>query len=43
MFPVQFRARLAMLYKNLKGCKREIKNLSVIDNTVSCVVLCPNA
>lgn len=31
----QFRARLAMLHKNLKGCKREIKNLSTIDNAAT--------
>ena len=32
---LQFRARLAMLQKNLKGCKKEIKSLSVIENAVS--------
>ena len=32
---LQFRARLAMLHKNLKGCKKEIKNISMIDSTVS--------
>ncbi|XP_065914117.1 CCR4-NOT transcription complex subunit 10-like isoform X3 [Dysidea avara] len=31
----QFRARLAMLQKNLKGCKKEIKSLSVIENAVT--------
>ncbi|XP_065914161.1 CCR4-NOT transcription complex subunit 10-like isoform X2 [Dysidea avara] len=32
---LQFRARLAMLQKNLKGCKKEIKSLSVIENAVT--------
>ena len=41
IYGLPFRVWLEMLQKNLKGCKKEIKSLSVIENAVSnCDVTC---